>query len=206
MLCPVYRTDTPTYLVFNFSYVPQQNFHSKSNFADDVLRSLSELSDLTVLRYDQTSEGDDRFYLLEQSSLLVLREFPSDTPMEVTEVFSERHRISQKSEIIKASRTVQGFLNIVIPLVENGSFPCKDLTIIVNHRIELTSHDDGEVCLVFEKGTHLFDLMNKILTRQKYNPSLLLEIINRPNLYHKIERPDKISSSFKTFEELLETF
>jgi len=177
-----------------------------SNFIDDVFRSLSELNDLTVLRYDQTSEGDDRFYLLEQSSLLVLREFPSDTPIEVTEVFSERHRISQKSEIIKASRTVQEFLNIIIPLVENGSFPCNDLTIIVNHRIKLTSHDDGEVCLVFEKDSHLLDLMNKILTRQKYNPSLLIEIINRPNLYHKTERPDKITSSYKTFEELLETF
>jgi hypothetical protein len=177
-----------------------------SNLVDDVFRSLSEFSDLTVLRYDQTPEGDDSFYLLEQSSLLVLSELPLNTPIEVTEVFSERHRIYQKSEIIKASRTVQEFLNTAIPLVENGSFPCKDLNIIVNHRIKVTSHDDGEVHLVSEKNSPLLDLMNKILTRQKYKPGLLTEIINRPNLYHKIERPDKILSSYKTFEELLETF
>lgn len=177
-----------------------------NNFEDTVFRSLNEICDLSVLRYCQTSEGYDSFYLLELSSLLILREFPLNTTIDVTEVFSERHRIAQKSEIIRASRTVQEFLNIAIPLVENGSFPCNDLTVIIDHRIKLTCHDDGEVNLVSEKGSHLLDLMEKVLTRQGYKPSLLTEIVNRPNLYHKTERPDKILSSFKTFEELLETF
>ncbi|MDO6431523.1 hypothetical protein Q4E93_13040 [Flavitalea sp. BT771] len=126
-----------------------------SNFEDAVFRSLNEICDLTVLRYCRTSEGHDSFYLLEQSSILVLRELPSNTPIEVTGFFSERHRIYQKTEIIKASRTVQEFLNTAIPLVENGSFPCNDLTIIVNHRIKLTSHDDGEVHLISEKSSPL---------------------------------------------------
>ena len=177
-----------------------------NNAIDTVLESLNEICDLNVLHYSQTSEGHGNFYLLEQSSLQVLRILHLDTPVEVKHIFSERHRIYQQIESIKKVTSVKGFLDMAIPLVQNGNFACKDLTLIINSHIELKSHDDGEVHLTSGKAAQLLDVMKKILTFEGYDPNLLTEIMNRPNIYHKLERPDKILSSYQTFDELIDSF
>jgi hypothetical protein len=171
---------------------------------DVVFESINEVYDLKVLRYSVTSEGHDYFYLLEQSSLLVLRIMPLDTPLEVKYIFSERDRIFRQIESIKKIKTVGEFLDLVIPLVESGYFDCKDLTLIVNAQIELTSHDEGEVHLTSGRIIQLRDILVKLLTVEDYDPNLLTEIMNRPNLYHKLERRGKILSSHRTFQELLD--
>jgi hypothetical protein len=122
----------------------------------------------------------------------------------VTSLFSERHRIFQKIDVIKSAKNVKKFLDITLPLVEHGNFPCKGITIIIDNQIELDSHDDGEIHLVSSNRPFLQDLIKKILTRQRFDINLLNDIIHRPNLYHKLERPNKIVSSYTSFDEVIE--
>ncbi len=79
-----------------------------------------------------------------------------------------------------------------------------DFTVVLNGGIELQSHDDGEVHLTSQDKKSLYDLLTKVFARQGFDSKLLFDVISRPNLYHKLERPDKIVSSYKTFEEVID--
>ena len=174
------------------------------NLIDTVFNSINEVTDFNVVRYHKTKEGQNYFYLAELSPLQVLREIPGGTPIKVIILFSERHRIAKEKENILSASTVNEFLDLTIPLVENGSFSCKDLTVLIDNQIKMSSHDDGEVHLSALETKHFHLLIEKVLRRQNFDQYVLNEIINQPNLYHKLARPDKIISSFKTFEEFLE--
>lgn len=165
---------------------------------------MDEICELEFVRYSQTSEGQDYFYINEQSSLQVLRELPLSTPINVTGIFSHRHRIAKQVDAIKASKNIANLLEIVLPLVENGNFPCDDFTVILNNEIELQSHDDGEVHLSSFNKASLHDLLAKVFARQGFNPKILFEVISQPNLYHRLERPDKIVGTYKTFDEVID--
>jgi len=141
---------------------------------------------------------------MEQSSLQVLTELSFDYSIEVQDIFSQRHRIAQKVEKIKSCSTLYEYLDIVLPLVENGSFPCDILSMKIEDKLYLESHDDGDVTLISKNKGFIRGLVKTVLTRQGFNPRLLDDIIRRPNLYHKIERPNIIKASFQTFEEVID--
>ena len=109
-----------------------------------------------------------------------------------------------KVDAIKAAKTISELLNIVLPLVEDGNFQCDNFTLLLNEETKLENHDDGEVHLSSGNTTFLYDLLLKIFTRQQYDSKLLLAVISQPNLYHKLERPNKIIASYNTFEEVMD--
>ena len=171
---------------------------------DTAFNSIDNVIDFNIIRFDQTSDGEDYFYLMEQSALQVLREFPNETSIKVISLFSERHRVAKEVDKILSITSLAQFFKTVLPLVEGGNFPCKDLTIELDNEIELSSHDDGEVHLISSNILRLRELIKKILYRQHYDVNLLLHVINNPNVYHKLEPPDKIVATYKTFDELIE--
>lgn len=174
------------------------------NDFDKIIDSIGEFIDLNVIRFDRTTEGKDYFYLMEQSALQVLKEVPNETMIEVKTIFSERQRIVMQMDNILSAKSVEKFFNKVLPLIENGNFPCKDLKIILENKIELFSHDEAEVHLISFDHPAIRDLIKKILQRQHFNESLLDQIVSKPGFYHKIERPDKIIDSYNTFEQVIE--
>jgi hypothetical protein len=171
---------------------------------DKVINSIDEFIDFNVIRFHRTTDGKDHFYLMEQSALQVLREITKETPIEVTSIFSESHRVAKQVGNILSAKSVEEFFKIVLPLVENGSFPCMDLTIILENQIELSSHDDGEVHLISSNHVAVRNLIEKILRRQHFDETFLGKIVQSPNVYHKIEAPDKIIATFETFDQLIE--
>jgi hypothetical protein len=175
-----------------------------ANLMQAVFKSIDEVTELQFVWYSQEADGQDYFYLLEQSLLQILRELPPDTFIQITEVFSQRQRVAQKIGIIKEATTVKDLLEIVLPLVENGNFPCDNFTLVLNNEVKLWSHDDGEVHLVSLNKTFLQDLLYKVFERQGYNSNFLFEIIKQPDLYHRIDRPGKMVDSYKTFEEVID--
>jgi hypothetical protein len=174
------------------------------NLMESVFKSIDDVNDLLFVRYSQEPDGQHYFYLLEQSSLQVLRELPLDTSIQVSEIFSQRQRIAQKITIIKEAKTIKELLEIVLPLVENGNFPCDNFTLTLNKETKLQSHDDNEVHLISIHKPILEDILCKVFERQGYNCDLLFEIINQPNLYHRIDRPNKLVDNYKTFEEVVD--
>jgi len=171
---------------------------------DSIFKSIDDVTDFDVVQYHKTTEGADYFYLMEQSSLQVLRELPSDSKLKVVSIFSERRRIEKETEIIRKATTVAQLLKIIVPLVENGNFPASNFEIIIDNEIELFSHDDGEVHLVSTNSLRLHELIRKILSHQNFDEKILADIISRPNLYLRLEQPDKIVASYQTFDELIE--
>lgn len=171
---------------------------------DTAFNSIDEVCDLNIFKYHLSSDGEHHFYFSELSSLQVLREMNLETSLQVTKIFSQRHRIAQKTDAILATKTVDEFLNIVIPLVEGGCFPCDDLSIVLNKEIYLSSHDDGEVHLTSKQTNRLWDLVKKILVRQGFSIDTLGIITNYPNLYLKLEPPNNILAKYKTFDEVIE--
>jgi hypothetical protein len=171
---------------------------------ETIFNSIDDVCELTIGRYNHTANGEDYFYFNEQSSLQVLRELSVHTHIEVTYIFSERHRIFQKIESIKAAETVGDVLNIILPLVENGNFPCKDFKVVIDKKIKLESHDDGEIHLVSSQKSELQKLVKRIFVRQYFNPDIVDDIISRPNLYHRLERPKSIIGSYSTMDEVIE--
>jgi hypothetical protein len=171
---------------------------------EPVFNSIDDVCDLTFAKFSLTDDGEEYFYFNEQSSIQVLRELPLDAAINVINLFSERHRIFQKIDAIKETKNVKEFFEIVLPLVEYGNFPATDLTILIDDQIKLSSYDDGEVQLVSANKHFLHDLIKKLIIRQHYSPLLLTDIIDRPNLYHKLQRPDKIISSYSTLDEVID--
>lgn len=169
-----------------------------------VFNSIDEVNEFSIIRYDYTENVGDCFYLMEQSSLQILRELPGDLNINVEEIFSQRHRIAQKIQTIKSCTTIDEFLDTVVPLVENGSFPCDTLTMTIDETLKLESHDDGDVTLYSTKQEFVRSLIEHVLNRCGFDSELLNEIIQRPNVYHKLERPDHIRTSYEKFEEVLD--
>ncbi len=169
-----------------------------------VFNSIDEICNLEFVWYSKTPEGHDNFYLNEQSSLQILRELPITTLIHVTKIFSQRHRIAKKVDAIRAAKNVGELLEIIVPLVEDGNFPCDDFTLLLGNQIKLKSHNDGEVLLSSENKSFLHGLILKVFTRQQYNPMLISKVIEQPNLYHRLERPDEIIASYRTFDEVID--
>jgi hypothetical protein len=174
------------------------------NLIDSSLRFIEETCDLFIVQFSHTPEGHEYFYLFEQSSLQILRELPFETPIEIKNIFSERERVHKEINKIKSATTVRHFFEIASPLVENGAFPCNDITITISNELELTCKGDGEVHLTSPNCSALFELVNKLFIRQYYSPSLLRSVMKHPGCYHKLNRPDIIISSHKTFEDVLD--
>ena len=175
-----------------------------TNNFDVILKTIDDATDFDIIMYSRTETNEESFYLLEQSSLQVLRELPPDYRIQVHEIFSQRHRVAQKIELLKTSQTIHQFLQIVLPLVENASFPCDNLTLTINDSIKLEAHDDGEVTLTSKEHAFLRYLVKTILIHQGFNQSIFDEIIQRPDLYHKLERPDIIKYRQDFLNEILE--
>ena len=169
-----------------------------------VFNSIDEISDLEFVRYWQTTDGKDYFYLSELSSLQILRVLPMDTRLHVTEVNSQRHRIAMKVGNIKAAKTINELFKIVLPLVENGNFPCDKFNLLLNRETTLECQNDGEVYLSSENVIFLQDLLLRVFADNQYGAELLLEITNKPNLYHKLEQPNKIVASYNTLQEMID--
>jgi hypothetical protein len=168
-----------------------------------VFQSIDAASDLKIAWFNTSRSGDDYFYFCELSSLQVLRQLPVDTMIEVTYFFADNDSALQKANTIKASKSVEEFFNIVLPLVQNGSFGCKDITIVIDNKITVQSHDDGEVHLVSPHKAEVRDLVKKILTQQAFDPELITQLLIQPDLYHKIERPKRIVASYSSFEDAI---
>lgn len=173
---------------------------------DTVFNWIDDVCDLNFVKYHQTPEGQDYYYLLELSALQVLREIPLDTPLKVIEIFSQRQLITQKITTILATKTVKEFLGIVFPLVEGGCLPCHDLNILIDSQIHLSSHDDGEVHLASIHFKELQELIKKILVRQGFSTDILNGMRVNANQYLKLERPNKILAKYDTFDDVIENF
>jgi hypothetical protein len=161
--------------------------------------------ELKLARFNTSASGDDYFYFCELSSLQVLRLLPVDTKIEVAHFFPDHDLILRKADNIKASKTVGEFLNIALPLVQHGSFRCKDITIVIDDEITLESHDDGEIHLVSPHKAKVRNLVMKILRQQGFDPELTSQLITQPDLYHKIEKPKRIVASYSSFEDAIES-
>jgi len=172
------------------------------NLMEAVFKSIDEAYNLKVIRYSQSADGEVCFYLLEQSSLQVLREFPLETPIHITEFFS--YHIAQHTDTIKAAKSIKELFDVVLPLEKDGSIPCVDLTIVINETLQLQSHDDGEVHLSSKEQPLLEYVIRKVLLRQHFSVDLISSIIHQPNLYHKLKRPNRIVNSFPTFDEVID--
>lgn len=170
----------------------------------DALASLDDFAHLRVLRYTDKQGSRTEFYFLELSSLQVLRLVSSSATIEVKQIFSERHYIAQRTKNIYESRTVADFLNTCIPLIENGTFPCNDLELIINGSIKMQAHGDAEVVLSSSDDKSLLELTTKIVTHQGFCPSIIHDVMRQPNLYHVIELPCQILGVYITFDETIE--
>jgi hypothetical protein len=56
-----------------------KHFNVMGNLMERVFNSIDESCDLDVAYFKRTPDGNDYFYFLEQSSIQVLRELPSDS-------------------------------------------------------------------------------------------------------------------------------
>jgi len=153
------------------------------------------------VQYKRNEEAQHCFFLEEQSVLQILRELPTKTPLVVMKVFSQRHRIAKKSEVIRASETVGELLAQTLPLIENGCLPCNVLSIEIDNNIAIVGRHDYSVELKSQDLIGLRHLLSRIFVRQLYSEELLDKIIHRPKLYHHLERPNKILSSSPTYDE-----
>jgi hypothetical protein len=174
------------------------------NFMDTVFNSIDDFCELTIAMFRQSPNGDDYYYLSEQSCLQVLRELPIQTPIRITDVFSERHRIFKEIGSMKGAKNVGEALKIILPLVEDGNFPCKNITIIIDDKIKLESYNDYEVHLVSSSKVELQKLIRRIVGRQYFNPDIVNDITDRPNLYLRLERPKSIVATYSSLDEVIE--
>jgi hypothetical protein len=171
---------------------------------EDVFKSIDDWIDFEILLYKPTEDGGEFFYLMEQSSLQVLYLLPSGTSLKVVAIFSERHRIAKRTDEFFATSSVGEFLQIALPLVENGCFPCKNLELLLNGQLELFCYDDDAVHLKSKNKELIQQIVAKTLIRENYDESLLQMVIEAPDVYHKLARPDKIVASFQTYDELID--
>lgn len=174
------------------------------NLMQSVYQQMDETCELEVVQFSPGVDGAVSFHFIEQSSLQVLREIPADTSIEVVKVFSQRHRIVQKTSNIKAARTAAHLINVLVPLVENGSLPLDELILVLNGDMHLQSFNDFHVKLASVNLESLVGLIKTIFIRNNYSVSLLNDIMNQPKLYHRIVHSNQITGSFKTLEEALD--
>jgi hypothetical protein len=166
-----------------------------------VFYSIDDSAELTLTRYNHNQDGYHCFFLEEQSILQILREFPFETPLEVTKVSSQRHRIAKRTEVIMASKTVGELLAQTVPLVESGVLPCDVFAIVVNYKIGVIGRNDYSVELRSADLIGLKHLLTRVYVRQQYSEDIIDKIINQPELYHQLERPNIIVSSRDTNDD-----
>ena len=77
---------------------------------------------------------------------------------------------------------------------------------IIDGTLTLESHDDGDVTLRSIEQEFIRSLIKSIFLRHGYESELLKKIIQNPNFYHRLERPNHIFASYATFEQALESF
>lgn len=147
------------------------------------------------------------FWFSEFSTLQALRHFPKSMLINVLTIFVEdidndELSFSENDKCIRNLKTVQEFINFFISrkTLTIDSFKCE-----LDKKIEVSSHDDGEVSLVFPKTAFYTTVIQDILKYHGYDSELIFDILMKyKSKFIEINKFGDKFNFYNTFDEYLD--
>ncbi len=156
----------------------------------------SVLAEPSLYSMTTTKEGFLGFYFLEISTLQVLKFLPNEEILN-SKIFLE-NTTDNSIEKIKSTKTLTAYIS------EHPEYYMQDVQLILKNGIEITSHDDGEICIYFPKEQDFRLIITNLLISFSLPSSKVLSLLeSNPNKYISLTDSGDLVKVYQTFDEFL---
>lgn len=141
-------------------------------------------------------EGFLGFYFLEVSTLQLLETLPDDEILS-SKIFLE-NTLDNSIEKIKSIKTLAEYIS------SHLEYFIQDVELKLKSGIQITSHDDGEICIYFPKEQDFRLIITNLLNSFSLPSSKVLSLLeSNPNKYISLTDSGDLVKVYQTFDEFL---
>ncbi len=154
-----------------------------------------------LLSFDQPDPWTERFYFLEMSTLqatTLVRPESALLRSNLTVYASEN--VFHSEDDIPAFRTIADFNRFFL---EHDELYIQNCELELETGLFISSHDDGEVSIQFQKDIPHRDLITRIFKRFELRGELLLFLIDHPGHYIAIDKSSMVIGNYPSFDDYL---
>ncbi len=165
----------------------------KTKTLEDVNSVLAKPS---LFSMTTTKEGFLGFYFLEISTLQVLEILPNEEIL-TSKIFLE----NTTDNSIEKLTTIKALTKYILA---HSEIFIQDVKLELKNGIQITSHDDGEVCIYFPKEQDFRLIINSLLNSFLLPSSKVLSLLeSNPNKYISINESGDLIRVYKDFDEFV---
>ena len=165
---------------------------------------LKEDSILTIqlLSFDRPTEGSERFYFLEMSTLQATTLISNDRKINSITLFSYTPDNKYLNDQTIASLTTIAKFNTFF--LNNEHYYVADCRLELEDGLIVSSHDDGEVSIEFIANKEDHILIENIFKKYGLDKSLIQALNSKPGYYFSIDEQSNIVAEYETFDDYVE--
>lgn len=157
---------------------------------------------IQLLNFDRPTGLTERYYFLEMSTLQATTLLPPDKKIVTSKIFAYTEDNKYLDENTTESfRTIGDFNDFFL---SNPDFYIQNCDIELENGINIGSHDDGEVSVLFSSTNSDKKIIDKIFEKYKLHKKIIETLKNKPGHYIAIDKQNNITGDFKNFDDYLE--
>lgn len=159
---------------------------------------------LEIFYYNELDTNDKIFGFISLSTLQALRHFPYDLKFNKFTIFMEddKNSYTEKDDIFQSIITINDFINLFL----HSNYHIIDFNGVVLNKIEMSSHDDGEVFITFSENVKCEEIINQIFFKNGFDYIKIIEVLkNNKDKYLKFMKPVKLIKIYNNFDEYIDS-
>ena len=171
-----------------------------TNFVTTLLDGHNYLR-IQLLSYDKPTEGTERYYFIEMSTLQATTLIDENRKI----IFSELYAYTDNNEYLdkETTRTFITNKDFNSFFIEKPQYYIHNCEIEFENGLKLNSHDDGEVSIQFSDIKSDFGIIETIFDKYNLNRKLIDILKSKPGYYLTIDKQSNITGNYKNFDDYL---
>ncbi len=156
---------------------------------------------IQLISYNRQTEGTERFYFLEMSTLQATILLQPESKVVASEILAYTYdNIYLESQTVESFKTIDDFNKFFL---DNSDYYIHNCNIRLENGICIGSHDDGEVSIEFSNSSPDQIIIEKIFEKYNLDETIIETIKNNLGCYFTLDIEGKIKAEYKSFEDYI---
>jgi len=157
-----------------------------------------ETSLIRLMYYSEINNVSPKFYFLGLTIEETLHYFLKSKILNLDFVAQYKDNCIDNNDLTNTE-----YINELLTFInQHHQYNFFDFKTTLDSYIQISSHDDDEISIIFPKQFDYYPIIKNILTNHKYNPQTVIrELKENKDFYLKIKQPDIIEKKYQNFTE-----
>lgn len=161
---------------------------------------MKKATDISLFLYEEKNNADVLFLMADLDMMKVLQNIPKDdTIIKLSLMASNEEMEYIYQDDIKNKQSIR---DLVIFFSAHSSYSIDDMEMTLKNNIQISIHDDNEICFLSSKNQDYTDFINTLLQNLNYQANDLMTILfQNKNKYLLIQKPALLIKKYVNFDE-----